>query len=173
MNDKRRRHRNTGTNIDTGLHADINNNPPVTYIGRHNWRHLGHNQDTRLTLTELIMTGKHEGPYKGEETKAEEDKLWHYPPPPLPIGASRAVWHRKGRGGGRSGGLKVLGDRTGGLQGGARSGTHGGSGDSGGHGGSGDSGGHGGAGCSGCLHGGAGSLRCLRGRAGSLGGHGG
>ncbi len=39
-----------------------------------------------------------------------------------------------------------LGDRTGGLQGGARSGTHGGSGESGGHGGSGDSGGHGGAG---------------------------
>ncbi len=29
----------------------------------------------RLTLTELIMTGKQEGPYKGEETKAEEDKL--------------------------------------------------------------------------------------------------
>ncbi len=23
------------------------------------------------------MTGKQEGPYKGEETKAEEDKLWH------------------------------------------------------------------------------------------------
>ncbi len=22
------------------------------------------------------MTGKQEGPYKGEETKAEEDKLW-------------------------------------------------------------------------------------------------
>ncbi len=32
-------------------------------------------------------------------------------PPPLPIGASRAVWHRKGRGGGCSGGLKVQGDR--------------------------------------------------------------
>ncbi len=29
-------------------------------------------------------------------------------PPPLPIGASRAVRHRKGRGGGRSGGLKDL-----------------------------------------------------------------
>ncbi len=28
--------------------------------------------------------------------------------PPLPIGASRAVWHRKGRGGGHSGGLKDL-----------------------------------------------------------------
>ncbi len=28
-------------------------------------------------MTELIMTGKQEGPYKGEETKAEEDKLWH------------------------------------------------------------------------------------------------
>ncbi len=28
--------------------------------------------------------------------------------PPLPKGASRAVWHRKGRGGGRSGGLKDL-----------------------------------------------------------------
>ncbi len=59
---------------------DINNNPQVTW-GRTdlyretNWRHLGHNQDTRLTLTELIMTGKQEGPYKGEETKAEEDKL--------------------------------------------------------------------------------------------------
>ncbi len=24
------------------------------------------------------MTGKQEGPYKGEETKAEEDKLWQY-----------------------------------------------------------------------------------------------
>ncbi len=35
-------------------------------------------------------------------------------------------------------------DRTGGLQGGARSRTHGGAGSSGGHGGSGDSGGHGG-----------------------------
>ncbi len=45
-------------------------------IGRHNWRHLGHNQDTRLTQTELIMTGKQEGPYMGEETKAEEDKVW-------------------------------------------------------------------------------------------------
>ncbi len=31
MNDKRRRHRNTGTNIDTGLHADINNNPQQTW----------------------------------------------------------------------------------------------------------------------------------------------
>ncbi len=42
--------------------------------------------------------------------KAEGDKVWHYPSPPptLPIGASRAVWHRKGRGGGRSGGLKDL-----------------------------------------------------------------
>ncbi len=24
------------------------------------------------------MTGKQEGPYKGEETKAEEDKLWQH-----------------------------------------------------------------------------------------------
>ncbi len=50
-----------------------------------------------------------------------------------------------GRGGGcrRSGGLKGHGDRTGGLQGGARSGTHGGSGSLGSHGRSGDSGGHG------------------------------
>ncbi len=69
-------------------------------------------------------------------------------------------------------GFKVLGDRTGGLQGGAHSGTHGGSGDSGCHGGAGCSGGHGGARSLGCLHGGAGSLGCLRGRAGSLGGHG-
>ncbi len=23
------------------------------------------------------MTGKQEGPYKGEETKVEEDKVWH------------------------------------------------------------------------------------------------
>ncbi len=30
------------------------------------------------------------------------------PPPPFPLGASRTVWHRKGRGGGRSGGLKDL-----------------------------------------------------------------
>ncbi len=53
-------------------------------------------------------------------------------------------------------------DRTGGLQGGARSGTHGGAGSSGGHGGAGSSGGHGGSGNSGG-HGGS----------GSLGGHGG
>ncbi len=24
------------------------------------------------------MTGKQEGPYKGEETKAEEDKVWQF-----------------------------------------------------------------------------------------------
>ncbi len=29
------------------------------------------------------MTGKQEGPYKGEETKAEEDKLWQYYLPTL------------------------------------------------------------------------------------------
>ncbi len=27
------------------------------------------------------MTGKQEGPYKGEETKAEEDKVWQYVSP--------------------------------------------------------------------------------------------
>ncbi len=43
--------------------------------------------------------------------KKQRERVWHYPP--LPIGASRAVWHRKGRGGGRSGGLKGHGDRTG------------------------------------------------------------
>ncbi len=69
--------------------------------------------------------------------------------PPLRTGATRAVQHSKGRGGGHSGGLKGHRDRAGGLQGGARSGANGGSGDhggSGGHGGSGDSGGHGGSG---------------------------
>ncbi len=54
MNDKRRRHRNTGKNIDTGLHADINNNPQDTwgrtdYIGRHDWKHLGRNQTQKDT----------------------------------------------------------------------------------------------------------------------------
>ncbi len=31
------------------------------------------------------MTGKQEGPYKGEETKAEEDKLWH-------LGRNQEFW---------------------------------------------------------------------------------
>ncbi len=65
-------------------------------------------------------------------------------PPPLPIGASRAAQHRKGRGGGHSGGPKGPVARAGGLQGGAHSGSHGGSGDSGDHGGAGSLGGHGG-----------------------------
>ncbi len=67
-----------------------------------------------------------------------------------------------GGGGGRFGGLKGYGDRTGGLQGRACSRTNGGAGSLGGHGGSGVSGCHDGAGVSGG-HGGA----------GSLGGHGG
>ncbi len=52
---RRRRHRNTGKDIDTGLDIDINNNRQETwgrtdyiyiYIGRHNWKHLERNQDT-------------------------------------------------------------------------------------------------------------------------------
>ncbi len=80
MKNKRRRYRNTGKDIYTGLHADINNNPQVT-LGRTDYYRetiTGDTWDiikTRLTLTELIMTGKQEGPYKGEETKAEEDKV--------------------------------------------------------------------------------------------------
>ncbi len=62
-------------------------------------------------------------------------------------------------------------DRTGGLQGGARSGTHGGAGSSGGHGRSVSSGGHGGLGSSGG-HGGSGSSGG-HGRTGVSGGHGG
>ncbi len=62
-------------------------------------------------------------------------------------------------------------NRTGGLQGGARSGTHGGAGSSGSHGGSRDSGGHGGSGSSGG-HGGAGDSRG-HGGSGESRGHGG
>ncbi len=40
--------------------------------------------------------------------------------PPLPKGASHAVQHPTGRGGGHSRGLKGHRDRTGGLQGGAQ-----------------------------------------------------
>ncbi len=50
-------------------------------------------------------------------------------PPP-----ERCIHHPTGRRGGRSGGLKGHRDRTGGLQGDARSGTHGRAGSSGGHG---------------------------------------
>ncbi len=143
----------------------------------------GANQ-TQMGMNEL-MTGNRKDHIRVWKHKEKEDKVWHYPP--LAIGASRVIRHRKGRGGWALWRPQRPGDRTGGLQGGARSGTHGGSGDSGGHGGSGDSGGHGGAGCSGGHgglgghggsgdsggHGGAGSLGCLHGGAGSLGGHGG
>ncbi len=43
------------------------------YIGRHNWKHLGCNQDTDGDKS--TNDGELEGPYKGEETKAEEDKV--------------------------------------------------------------------------------------------------
>ncbi len=81
MDDERRRHRNTGKNIQTSLTHDIYNNPHVTWgrtdyisgdITGDTWDII---KTTRLTLTELIMTGKQEGPYMGEETKAEEDKV--------------------------------------------------------------------------------------------------
>ncbi len=99
--------------------------------------------------------GKHE---------TQRDKVWHYSP--LPNGASRAVHHPMGSGGGQGTGGRITG-----LQSGAHSGSHGGSGDSGGHGEAGSSGGHGGAGSSGG-HGGAGSSGG-HGGSGSLGGHGG
>ncbi len=44
-------------------------------IGRHDWKHLGHNQDT--DEDKLTNDGEQEGPYKGEGTKVEEDKVWH------------------------------------------------------------------------------------------------
>ncbi len=47
--------------------------------------------------------------HKGKETQVEEDKVWHM---------SRAVWHRKGRGGWALWRPQGLGDWTGGLQGG-------------------------------------------------------
>ncbi len=96
------------------------------------------------------------------------DTLTLLPPP------ERCVSHRtpsNGEGGGRSGGLKGHGDRTGGLQSGARSGTQGGVGSSGGHGGSGDSGDHGVAERLGG-HGGSGNSG-RHGGAERLGGHGG
>ncbi len=43
--------------------------------------------------------------------KTQRTQTWHYSP--LPNGASRTVHHPTGRGGGRSGGLKGHGDRTG------------------------------------------------------------
>ncbi len=73
----------------------------------------------------------------GRETQDTGRQDWHYSP--LPNGVSRTVHHPTGSGGGCSGGLKEHGDRTGVLQGGARSGTHGEVGSSGGQGGSRDS----------------------------------
>ncbi len=43
------------------------------YKGRHNWKHLGHNQDT--DEDESTNDGEQEEPSKGEETKVEEDKV--------------------------------------------------------------------------------------------------
>ncbi len=83
----------------------------------------------------------------GRETQDTGRQDWHCSP--LPNGVSRTVHHPMGSGGGRSGCLKGHGDRTGVLQGGARSGTHGGVGSSGGQGGSRSSGSHGEAGSSG------------------------
>ncbi len=59
----------------------------------------------------------------GMENTRQRETNCDITPPPLRTGATRAVRHRKGRGGGRSGGLKGLGTRTGGLQGGAHSET--------------------------------------------------
>ncbi len=69
--------------------------------------------------------------------------------PPLPPRRVPRRMTSKGEGGWTLWRPQGPGDRTGGLQDGARSGTHGGSGNSGGHGGSGDSGGHGESGASG------------------------
>ncbi len=43
------------------------------YIGRHNWKHLGRNQDTDGDKS--TNDGEQKGPYKGEETKAQEEKV--------------------------------------------------------------------------------------------------
>ncbi len=48
------------------------------YIGRHNWKHLGRNQDTDGDKS--TNDGEQKGPYKGEETKAQEEKVWHSVP---------------------------------------------------------------------------------------------
>ncbi len=78
MSNRRRRHRNTGKNIDT---ADINNNPPQTW-GRTDYIKgditlTGNTWDTIKTQTKTNQTndGEQEEPYKGEETKVEEDKV--------------------------------------------------------------------------------------------------
>ncbi len=79
MNDERRRCRNTWKDVTIYRYIDINNNRPETlgrtdYIyGRHNWKHLGRNQDTDRDKS--TNDGEQEGPYKGEKTKAEEDKV--------------------------------------------------------------------------------------------------
>ncbi len=48
MSNRRRRHRNTGKNIDTLTLTIIHSNMGQNRldIGRHDWKHLGHNQDT-------------------------------------------------------------------------------------------------------------------------------
>ncbi len=84
---------------------------------------------------------------RGRETQDMGNTGLTLLPPPercIPHHAPCTIHHPMGRGGGRSGGLKEHRDRTGGLQGGARSGTHGGAGSSGGHGRGGDSGSRGG-----------------------------
>ncbi len=124
-----------------------------------NWNRWGENHTQLGTNEDRNRKTKYGHERRGKHV-TWGTQVWQYSP--LPNGASRTEHHPTGRGGGRSGGLKGHVDRTGGLQGGARSGSHGGSGGSGGHGGAGSSGGHGGAGSSGG-HGGA----------GSLGGHGG
>ncbi len=43
-------------------------------IGRHDWKHLGHNQDT--DEDQSTNNGEQDGSNMGEETKAEEDKVW-------------------------------------------------------------------------------------------------
>ncbi len=72
----------------------------------------------------------------GEKRDTENTGLTVLPPPERCVPRGWALWRPQGT---------RRQDRTGGLQGGARSGTHGGAGSSGGHGGSGDSGRHGGA----------------------------
>ncbi len=72
---------------------------------------------------------------ENHRTQGDRTDITHLPTP------NRHVPHRttsNGEGSGRSGGLTGHGDRTGGLQGVARSGTHGGAGSSDDPGGSGD-----------------------------------
>ncbi len=90
--------------------VDINNNPQQTW-GRTDYIKgdiTGNTWDTIKTQTktnQLMMGNRkdHIRVRRQRQRKTKSDIT-----PPLPIGASRAVRHRKGRGGGHSGGLKDL-----------------------------------------------------------------